>query len=166
MESKKIAIANPPLVLAIGRLPGDDLWGSKVPAIARLDQVFALDRAVGIQLDAIDVAMGVVVAQPRPARRPYQRHERGSTIDALTRALKEHFRAARDHAYSLEQRGRDAELLPRPTMKQLAEMIGVVESSVSRAINDEHAMALKLLWDAALDLDQVLDFGKRRARSL
>ncbi len=87
-----------------------------------------------------------------------KRASRATAIDAIKHALREHLRAARDHAYSLREYGKGAKLLPRPTQQQLARQLRLSASSVSRAINDPSDKEITILWAAANDLEQVLQF--------
>lgn len=161
VDSRKIAIASPPLVLAIGQLPSDDLWSNRVPTVVALNRVLCLGEAMTARLDVLDAALGVVAAQPQPGRRKRRRESRANTIDALTQAIREHLKEARDHAYSLKQRGQAPTLLPRPTEQHLAELVGVSPATVNRCLNkDTHAKQLQVYWQIASDLDQVMKFRK------
>jgi hypothetical protein len=89
---------------------------------------------------------------------PTRRKTRATDIEALVAELKQHLRAARDHAdHTLAMQG-EPRLLPRPTQKDLARRVGITESRVSRSLNDPRAIELRLLWNVADDLDQVLRF--------
>lgn len=97
---------------------------------------------------------------PRSSRKPVptRRKTRATDIEALVAELKQHLRAARDHAnHTLVTQGAPR-LLPRPTQKDLARRVGITESRVSRSLNDPRANELRLLWNLADDLDQVLRF--------
>ncbi len=96
---------------------------------------------------------------PTP-KKPPKRASRAATIDAVKRVLRQHLRAARDHAYSLRESGRDPELLPRPTLQQLADGLKIHVSSVSRAINDPSDKEIAILWETANDVDQVMQFKR------
>ena len=89
------------------------------------------------------------------------RSERATNIERLERELTKHILAARDHAYTLEQRGQEPQLLPRPTQKDLARMLGVDKSVVSRCFSDQRAKVLKILWHTADSLDDVMRYRKR-----
>jgi predicted RNA-binding Zn-ribbon protein involved in translation (DUF1610 family) len=91
-------------------------------------------------------------------KKPKKRATRAAAIDLIKQALREHLRAARDHAYFLRDSGKDMTLLPRPTQQQLAEQIKVSISSVSRAMKDSSDHEISILWDIANDLDQVMKF--------
>lgn len=97
---------------------------------------------------------------PRSGRKAVstRRKTRATDIEALVAELKQHLRAARDHAdHTLAMQG-EPRLLPRPTQKDLARRVGITESRVSRSLNDPHATELRLLWNLADNLDQVLRF--------
>jgi len=94
----------------------------------------------------------------RVRKKPNKRASRAAAIDAIKQALREHLRAARDHAYTLREHDKPAELLPRPTQEQLAQQLHISTSSVSRAINDPSDKEITILWEAANDLEQVLRF--------
>ena len=87
-----------------------------------------------------------------------KRASRAAAIDAIKQALREHLRAARDHAYALREHDNPARLLPRPTQQQLARQLRLSASSVSRAINDPSDIEITVLWSAANELEQVLQF--------
>lgn len=72
---------------------------------------------------------------------PTRRKTRATDIEALVAELKQHLRAARDHAnHTLATQGEPL-LLPRPTQKDLARRVGITESRVSRSLRDPRAMA-------------------------
>ncbi len=91
-------------------------------------------------------------------KKPKKRATRTATIDGLKQALREHLRAARDHAYKSRDRGISPLLLLRPTQKQLAAQLNVSISSISRAINDPLDREIGILWETANDLQQVMRF--------
>lgn len=91
---------------------------------------------------------------------PLRRQTRAADIEALVGELREHLRAARDYAFhTLESTG-VAELLPRPSQKELAQRLDITESRVSRSINDQDAQQLKLLWELADDVDGIMRYGR------
>jgi len=104
-----------------------------------------------------------VINQPSPGipikkARPKKRAPRAAAIDAIKQALREHLRAARDHAFSTRDSDNGSGLLPRPTQDQLARQLNIHISSVSRAINDKSDKEIAILWEAANDLEQVMRF--------
>lgn len=104
-----------------------------------------------------------VTASVRPKRPPQRRAERAATIERLVRLLKEHVQAAREYARTTAEHGA-AELLPRPTQRELAQMAEVPEMTVSRCLRDPAARELKLLWELAGDLDRLLTIPAGRNR--
>jgi len=91
---------------------------------------------------------------------PLRRQTRAADIEALVGELREHLRAARDYAFhSLETTG-VAELLPRPSQKELAHRLDITASRVSRSINDRDAQQLKLLWKLADDVEGIMRYGR------
>jgi hypothetical protein len=87
-------------------------------------------------------------------KKPTKRASRAATLDALKDVLREHLRAARDHAWATTRTG-EPELLPRPTQAALAVQLKVSESTVSRSLRDSKDMELPILWKTAEDIDAV-----------
>jgi hypothetical protein len=101
----------------------------------------------------------------RPKRK---RAERAAKIEVLEKELIAHLRAARDYAYATMDRTGTPALLPRPSQKQLAERTGLTEADVSRCLKDSNARELRLYWETAQDLDQIMRWkapAGSRARS-
>jgi len=89
------------------------------------------------------------------------RGKRTANIELLEKELEEHLAAARDYAFTLQQRGREPALLPRPEQKDLAKRVGITQSAVSRCLNDPRARMLKILWRTADSLEDVMRYGRR-----
>lgn len=89
-----------------------------------------------------------------------RRASREADIDKLERALEEHIRSARDHAFNLKARGQPIVLLPRPEQKDLAVQLGMSTSAVSRCLHDPRAKVLKILWETADSIEAVLAFKR------
>lgn len=89
------------------------------------------------------------------------RGKRATNIERLERELEQHTLAARDHAYTLQQRGQEPILLPRPDQKDLAKRLEITKSAVSRCLRDPRAKALKILWNTTDSLEDVMRFRKR-----
>lgn len=104
------------------------------------------------------------VSGPAPKRAVRKRAARAAKIEALLAELVQHLRSARDHAFVTEAQRGQAELLPRPTQKQLAERTGLSESDVSRCLADPVARELRLYWETALDLGQLMGWKPRPGR--
>lgn len=79
-------------------------------------------------------------------------------IDLLKQELIAHIRAAQEYAYDQEERTGEAALLPRPTQAKLGELVGLEKYEVSRCFHDEAGRELRLLWEIAGDLNQLLRF--------
>lgn len=99
-------------------------------------------------------------------RRPTpERAGRAAKIETLVDVLVEHLRAARDHAFTTRDRAGGPTLLPRPSQQQLAALTGLSESDVSRCLKDRTARELRILWEIALDVDQIMNWrGRPHAR--
>jgi hypothetical protein len=96
-------------------------------------------------------------------RRTRKRAQRAAKIELLVNELTRHLRAARDHAFATKNLTGTPELLPRPSQRELAKWTGLTESDVSRCLKDSRARELRLCWDTAVDLEQLLKWeGKRR----
>lgn len=89
--------------------------------------------------------------------KPTRRGQRLAAIESLTRALSDHLRAAREHAQSAIDHGREPQLLPRPTQRQLAKECRLSDAAVSRSLQDPDARELRLLWELATDLNHILN---------
>lgn len=90
------------------------------------------------------------------------RGARAANIEKIEKAMEAHLIAARDHACSLKDRGKEPVLLPRPEQKDIATLTGLTTTDVSRCLNDPRAKVLKILWETAESLDGVLSFKRRR----
>lgn len=148
------------LLLVPGRLPSCSLPQGVVSGSLR--DVTEWSDHHGLRWDAerLEELLHVPASESRSPKKPAptRRQSRAGDIDALVAELKQHLRSARDHAFhTRESRGVPA-LLPRPTQKDLARRLGITESRISRSLNDERAAELRLLWNLADDLDQVLRF--------
>ncbi len=93
-----------------------------------------------------------------------KRATRLGKVERLTRELKQHLRAAIDHAAVTSETAAGTQLLPRPTQKLLAAQTGLNVSDVSRCLNDDAATELRVLWQTADDLDAVMRLRKSQLR--
>lgn len=96
----------------------------------------------------------------KPARHR-KRSQRATDIELCEKALIEHIHSARDYAWAAIDAGKAPSLLPRPIKKDLARQAGIKIWSLSRCLNDSNAHQLRLLWEIAGDLEQILRFKKR-----
>jgi len=147
-----------PILFFFGLTPTTGVVKLRPDAIIAARDVVRLNRD-DLVFDLKAVVTQVSVPDAVDAKRPTRkRASRTAAIDAIKQALREHLRSARDHAYDLRDRGKDIALLPRPTMRQLADQLKLHISSVSRAMSDRADREISILWAAAEDLDQVMQF--------
>lgn len=153
-----------PVLFFLGLPPTDGVVKLRPDSIIEIRHVLRLsheklllDRTVvEDQLSATGEASG--------RKPPKKRASRAAAIDALEKAIIQHLIAARDHAHIAVERGDPPELLPRPEQKFFAAQLNISESAVSRSLKDPKAHTLKMLWEMATDLDQVLKYGQSRRR--
>lgn len=156
----KVPTGSSPVLLHFGRPPVHGLVALRPESVIDLAPVVSLvNGELIIDRAAIEDQLSSGHADPKtkPAKR---RATRATAIDALEQALIEHIISARDHAHSEDQRGRSAELLPRPSQKQLAQQLDLSRSAVSRAFNDSNAHTLRMLWALADDLERVMEYRR------
>lgn len=67
---------------------------------------------------------------------------------------------AADHAFDTEARTGTPVLLPKPTQAELAARINVSAPTLSRCMEDRSAPELRILWDAADDVYEVMKWRK------
>jgi len=147
-----------PVIFFLGQPPDEDLLQVPCESVIELRTVIGLcDKGIAVDVDGIERQLVVEIAEVAK-KKPKKRASRAATIDAIRQALREHLRAARDHAFNSRDRGLGSALLPRPSQKQLAAQLNIHESSVSRAINDPSDKEIAILWKAADDLEQVMKF--------
>lgn len=161
---------------AIVLTPTRATWENGVEEMARakrlllvaVDEIVEVCGEVFVQtaewdeyVDAFCQMVGTTLpANYKTKAKPARRAPRLTSIEKIEKALEEHIRSARDHAFDLEQRGKPMALLPRPEQKDLAAQLGLSESAVSRSLNDPAATKLKILWDTAESLPDVLRFKR------
>lgn len=133
-----------------------------VPSIPLTD-IMSFDAA-GIHVDEefieAHLAPDVRANTKRPVRK---RAIRTATIEALTKLMVEHVKAARDHAFATLDHQGAPELLPRPTQRALARLAGTTEMTVGRCLRDPAARELQFLWKLASDLDRIMEYRSQRA---
>jgi len=147
------------LLLVPGRLPACSLPQGVVSGSLR-DLTEWSDQALRWDAERLEELLHVPAAESHSPKKPAstRRQSRAADIEALVAELRQHLRSARDHAFHTRESRGVPTLLPRPTQKDLARRLGITESRVSRSLNDERAIELRLLWNLADDLDQVLRF--------
>jgi hypothetical protein len=119
---------------------------SEVDGALRFDKEYVDGRI-------IDAGMGPDVESQQ---RPKKRGPRTAKIELLKIELVKHLRAARDHAFFTKDETGTPELLPRPTQQDLGVRVGLSKSDVSRSFSDEDAGELRLYWNVAADLDEIM----------
>jgi hypothetical protein len=144
------------------RSPHDDSRIGVSPVIVRLVDVLTW-KGAGIHLDGgfiesmLDDGPAPNTKPPPPARK---RASRMATIELLTKQMMEHVRAASEHALAQGDFGREVDLLPRPTKRQLGRQIGVSEVTVGRCFSDPTARELRFLWEISADIERLLDYTR------
>jgi hypothetical protein len=101
------------------------------------------------------------VVAPNASTTHRKRSQRAADIEVLEKALIEHVKSSQDYAWAAIDAKKGPMLLPRPSKKDLAKQTGIKPWSLSRCFNDPHAHQLRLLWDVAGDLEQILRFKKK-----
>jgi hypothetical protein len=147
-----------PVLFFLGQPPDDNLLQVPRESIIELRTIISFcNEGIAVDVDGIKRQLVAEIAEVA-TKKPQKRASRAATIDAIKQALKEHLRAARDHAFNARDRGLGSALLPRPSQKQLAAQLNIHESSVSRAISDPSDKEIAILWEIANDLEQVMKF--------
>lgn len=128
--------------------------------IALESAVFIEDAELRLDVDyvesrIVDAGLADNGATKKQARK---RAERATDIEKLENEIIQHLLAARDHAYATKEQTGEPQLLPRPTQKALGERVGLPEWKVSRCMRDEWARELRLYWEIAADLEQIMTF--------
>lgn len=139
-------------------------WQNELPNIVvTLTDVFALtDGRIAFDPAIVEARYAELDAIPR-GRAPKKRAVRAAKIEKLTSILVAHLQAARDHAFTRKEQTGFPELLPRPTQQELARLLGISATDVSRCLKDTSARELRLYWQTADDLDQVMRWPGRKA---
>jgi len=108
-------------------------------------------------VDAADCVFRSRQSQGTGGKRPGgRRTSRVVAIDALTKAMKDHLRAAHSHACQSLQDTGEPKLLPRPEKKLLGKMVGCSKTKVTNCFGDAAAGELRTLYEIAADLERVM----------
>lgn len=148
--------------------PTVNLWEriDGLPRTIPLTNIVSLD-ATGIHVDDEYVAAQLgEYDSPKPTKvdRPIRKRAvRTATIEALTKLMVEHVKAARDHAFATLDHHGAPELLPRPTRRDLAKLAGTTEITAGRCLRDPAARELQFLWSLADDLERIMEYRTQRA---
>lgn len=161
-EVREIMERRPKAILFAPTEAGADLWRRALDRLTISLESTLTFSGDGIVFDAayvegllIDAGLGPAAPARRP---PKKRGDRAANIEDLQKELIQHLIAARDHAFTTKKRTGAPKLLPRPTQKALAARVGLSESAVSRCLKDREARELRLYWEMADDLDQIMNF--------
>ena len=123
------------------------------------------DHALLLDDDAIAGRFEAAEDPANSIKRPPKRATRAAAIEALRRELNAHIVAAADHAFDTEARTGTPVLLPKPTQAELAARINVSAPTLSRCMEDRSAPELRILWDAADDVYEVMKWRKLAAKN-
>jgi len=91
----------------------------------------------------------------KPVTVASKRGSRTAKMEKLVHEMEAHLRAAREHARVTAEQC-NIELLPRPSLGELAKRTGLSKMDVSRCLKDPDAHILKYLWNQADDLKSIL----------
>lgn len=101
------------------------------------------------------------VAVEKLAASHRKRSQRTANIELLQKAMIAHIESARDYAWAGIDAGKGPRLLKPPFKKDLAKQTNISLASVSRCFSDPSAHQLRLLWETASDLEQILRFRRK-----
>jgi hypothetical protein len=129
------------------------------------------DQLISFLEELLKVAFKYARKKPRKSRAALppeklstshrKRSQRAADIEVLEKALIEHIKSARDYAWAAIDAKKGPMLLPRPLKRELVKQTKIKPWSLSRCFSDPSAHQLRVLWDIAGDLDQILRFKKR-----
>lgn len=155
--------SHPKAILLLPTQSGVERWRGATPNLVTALEELASFESGKLIFDGSCIENRLADLDAPKARRPSRkRAERSAKIEALVGVLVEHLRAARDHAFSTKDRTGIAELLPRLSQKELAKLASMSESDVSRCLADDSARELRLYWETALDLGQIMNWRTQR----
>ncbi len=153
---------HPRAVLLMPTHDGAERWRGATP-----NPIVVLEGIVGFDSGGLTTDIAFIESRlaeldsPRTKRPAPKRSGRAAKIEALVDVLVDHLRAARDHAFTTRDRTGTPTLLPRPSQQELARLAGVSKSDVSRCLADESARELRVYWEIALDLNQIMNWRGR-----
>lgn len=159
-EAPRDALLKQPASIVITPREADaTAWSQRLPNICLALEAFTTLEAGALHVDASLFAELLaqrptsIGAKPSPRRR---RADFAGKIDRLRDVLKEHVKAARDHALDSQTRMGTPELLPFPTNRWLAKQAGIRNYEVTRCFQDKEARELHFLRDVAQNLNRLL----------
>lgn len=145
-------------------VPEFDVRYESIPIVIPIAPAFSWQDGQ-LQLDLEFIEAEVAAHAPAESNANPKRSTRLDLIERLTGELSDHLIAARDYAFTQQDRGGEPKLLPRPTREFLAQKLGVNKSSVTRAFKDPNARELNYLWELASDVYRIMDFAGSRTKS-
>lgn len=157
-------LATHPKAVVFAATPEDAAaWGPHAgdQRVVVLDSILSFDGELRCDVAAVESLLqpepvAVKASGPRPTTR---RATLLTKIDRLKSELIAHIRAAKRFAYDTAERTGEAKLLPRPTKSKLAELAGLKPHDVTRCFADASGRELRLLWEMAGDLEQIMRYG-------
>ena len=153
------------VIFVPAKLPEADRRIDFLPTVIPLTAVLSWESgSLRFDQDYVEAEIAGAVARLDESDRKLRPASRGSRlaiVEMLALEMREHLRAARDHAFDTLDRTGTPQLLPRPQKEFLARKLGVHKSSVTRAFDDEEARELRFLWELAADLDRILHHSPR-----
>lgn len=152
------------LLFSIGQLPNGAIEGFERERIFNLPDFLSWEKAsFTLKIDMIKEELGaakeIIPLRKKPAAK---RAKRASTADKLNMEITQHLKSAQNYAFKSYDRTGQAELLPPPTMQQLAERLGVNKSTISRTLKDKSCLYTKILWDTCNDIEKIMKFKAKR----
>ena len=123
-----------------------------------LDSLLSFEGELGCDHDVLETLLVPDVVKLQPTR-PVKRTGLLAKITLLKQELIAHIRAAKQYAYDQEERTGETELLPRPTKSHLAALAGLRPHDVTRCFADDAGRELRVLWEMAADLNQIVRYG-------
>lgn len=162
-----VLVKRPKALLLVPTPANAERWQSELPHVTvALEDAFAFTYGQ-IRFDAglVESRYAEIDSLPRP-HVPKRRAVRSAKIEKLTSVLVAHLQAARDHAFTRQAQTGVPELLPRPMQQELARMLGMSETDVSRCLKDKSARELRIYWQTASQLDHIMKWpGRTKIRA-
>lgn len=154
---------NPKAILLFPTTLGRQNWKGKVPEIVTSIGEFLSLQNGSLHFDQAKFgsALRDLIPAEKAKKRTARRAPRSTAIEKLEQEIEAHLVAARDYARHTRDTTGEPQLLPRPTQRELGRRLRFSESRVSNCLRDPKARTLKLLWETALNLDDILRWSPR-----
>jgi hypothetical protein len=138
-------------------------WGPHAgdQRVVVLDAILSFEGELRCDVAAIEAALQPepVVAKASGPRPTARKASLLTKIDRLKSELVAHIRAAKRFAYDAEERTGEGGVLPRPTKPKLVALVWVKPHDVTRCFDDDAGRELRVLWEVADDLSQIMRYG-------